>query len=54
MRVVAVSPIETKTLRDVNVPSYVVDLQWVLADPIVLLGRPNPDSTPRGGARLRI
>jgi hypothetical protein len=43
VRVVAVTPTETKTLRDVEVPSYLVDLQWVMPDPIVLLGRPNPD-----------
>src|SRR5262245_47434418 len=64
VRVVAVTPAKTTTLRDVKVPSYLVELQWVLPDPIVLLGRPNPTaagcrrsstrrtrSTPRPSAR---
>ncbi len=43
VQVVAVTPGGTKTVRDVALPSYLVELQWVLADPIVLLGRPDPD-----------
>jgi len=46
VQVVSVTPAETKTIRDVTMPSYVVALQWVMDDPIVLLGRPNPDGCP--------
>ncbi|HEY4177459.1 MAG TPA: hypothetical protein VGM90_11520 [Kofleriaceae bacterium] len=43
VRIVAVTPAETKTLRDVPVPGYLTDMQWILPDPIVLLDAPRSD-----------